>query len=71
MVVQQRKFVVRQLKTTMVNSVQERNSLFRLSRKIIEPTYKGEVDSFQLLIIALYIAKNGREKCNAPYMKTL
>jgi hypothetical protein len=71
MVVQQRKFVGRQLKTSMVNSVQERNSLFRLNRKIIEPTYKGEVDSFQLLIIALYIAKNGREKFNAPYMKTL
>jgi hypothetical protein len=70
MVVQQRKFVEKQLKTRMVSSVQERNTLFNLRMMIIEKVGIGEVDSFQLLIIALYIARNGRERFNAQYMKT-
>ena len=71
MVAQQKKFVEKPSRTLMAFSVQERNLLYHTKVKIIEKIKNDEEDSFLLLIIALYIAKNGKEKFNAQYMKML
>ena len=54
---------------SMESSVQERNTQFLLKEKTIEKLEIDEVDSYLLLITAQYIAKNGREKSNAQFMK--
>merc|ERR1712018_921317 len=69
MVVQQKKFAGKPSKTKMENSALEKNSPSDTNRKITGIPVKDEVDTFQLLITAQYIARNGWEKFNAQYMK--
>jgi len=54
---------------SMESSVQERNTQFLSKEKTIEKLEIDEVDSYQLLITVQYIAKNGRVKSNAQFMK--
>jgi len=54
---------------SMESSVQERNTQFLSKEKTIEKLEIDEVDSYQLLITVQYIARNGREKSNAQFMK--
>lgn len=78
MVVQPRKFVVKELEIVSRPSAQEKNtSSTSITRHIKEIRHTkvgmqtiGEVDAFRLLIIALYIAKNGMERFSVPCMKT-
>ena len=59
MVAQQKKSVGKPSKTRMVSFVQERNSQSKSREKILEKMVRDEVDTFQPLITAQYIAKNG------------
>ena len=70
MVAQQKKFAGKPSKTKMESSALERNSPSDTNRKITGKTFVDEVDTFQPLITALYIARNGRGKFNVQYMKT-
>jgi hypothetical protein len=70
MVVQRRKFADKPLKMSMESSVLEKNTLFTSKAKITEKTTIDEVAFFQLLITVLYIARSGKVKFNAQYMKT-
>ena len=54
---------------SMESSVQERNTQFLSKEKTTEKLEIDEVDSYQLLITVQYIAKNGRVKSNAQFMK--
>ena len=56
---------------SMESSVQERNTQSLSKERTIEKLEIDEVDSYLLLITAQYIAKNGREKSNAQFMKML
>jgi hypothetical protein len=70
MVAQRKKFADKPSKILTESSVLEKNTLSTTKAKITEKIKIDEVDTFQLLITALYIARNGREKSNAQYMKT-
>jgi hypothetical protein len=70
MVAQQKKFADKLSKTLMECSVQEKNTPSELKAKITEKMKIDEVDTSLPLITALYIARSGKEKSNARYMKT-
>jgi hypothetical protein len=71
MVAQLKKSAEKPSRIRMEFSAQERNTQSSLKEKIIESPGTDEVDSYLLLITAQYIAKNGKEKSNAQYMKML
>jgi len=69
-VAQQKKSAEKQLRISMVCSVQEKNLQFSLKEKTIEKMERDEVDSYLQLTTAQFTVKNGWEKFNAPFMKT-
>jgi len=69
MVAQLKKSAEKPSRIRMEYSVQERNIPSSSKEKIIEIPETDEVDSYLLHITAQYIAKNGKEKSSAQYMK--
>jgi len=59
MVAQQKKSAGKPSRTRMVSFVQEKNSPSKSRAKTLEKMVRDEVDTFQPLITAQYIAKNG------------
>ena len=69
MVAQQKKSAEKPSRMSTEFSAQERNTLFSLKVKTTEKMETDEVDSYLLLTIAQFIARNGKEKSNAQYTK--
>jgi len=69
MVAQLKKSAERPSRIRMEFSAQEKNIQSSLKVKTTERTETDEEDFYLLLITVQYIAKNGKEKFNAQYMK--
>ena len=71
MVAQQKKSAEKPLRMSTEFSAQERNTLFSLKVKITEKMETDEADTYLHLTTAQFIVKNGWEKFNVQFMKTL